>query len=192
MTVMERLKQVLKQRRKRYINDASRTLSAVLLPLYIRDGQDYIVFIKRTETVSEHKGQISFPGGSREDTDKTLLHTALRESCEEIGLRSEDVEILGELDDEVTTTSNYIVTPFVGMIPWPYLFISNGIEVDEIIEVSIAQLLEDGCRQPDTEVMNGQIVASYAYHVKDRVIWGATARILKRFLEIYCRVNNNG
>ena len=190
-TVMERLKQVLKQRKKRYINDASRIPSAVLLPLYVREGHDYILFIKRTETVSEHKGQISYPGGSREDTDRNLLDTALRECCEEIGVNPEDVEVLGELDDEVTTTSNFVVTPFVGMIPWPYLFVSNGIEVEEIIEVPITELLKDGCLQPDTEVMNGRVVASYAYHYKGRIIWGATARILKRFLEIYCSAMNN-
>ena len=101
---MERLKKVLEQRQKRYITDASRVPSAVLLPLYVREGRDCIVFIKRTETVSEHKGQISFPGGSRENADRNLLDTALRECSEEIGLNPEDIEVLGELDDEVTTT----------------------------------------------------------------------------------------
>jgi len=190
-TVMEGLKQVLAQRQKRYINDASRVPSAVLLPLYVREGRHYIVFIKRTETVSEHKGQISFPGGSRENADRNLLDTALRECSEEIGLNPEDIEVLGELDDEVTTTSNFIVTPFVGIIPWPYLFVSNGIEVEEIIEIPISELLEEGCLQPDTEVLNGRTVASCAYHHQGRVIWGATARILERFLEIYYRVTDS-
>ena len=185
LTVKDLLSRRLQQRQKKYIEDPRRIQAAVLLPLYNRDGQDHIVFIKRTETVSEHKGQISFPGGSHEESDNTMLDTALRESHEEIGLKPGDVEVLGELDDEITTTSNFIVTPFVGMMPWPYQFIMNEIEVDEIIEVPIPALLEKGCLQPDTEVLNGNIVASYAYNYEGRIIWGATARILNRFMEIY-------
>jgi ADP-ribose pyrophosphatase YjhB (NUDIX family) len=141
--------------------------------------------IQRTETVSDHKGQVSFPGGSHEEQDKTMLDTALRESHEEIGLKPVDIEVLGELDDEITTTSNYIVTPFVGMIPWPYRFVRNEIEVDEILEVPVAALMKKGCLQPDTEILNDRIVSSYAYHYEGRKIWGATARILVRFLDIY-------
>ena len=187
LTVKERLTKLLRQRQKRPITDPSRIKAAVLLPLYNRDGHDYIVFIKRTEIVSEHKGQISFPGGSREEHDGTMLDTALRESHEEIGLDPRDVEVLGELDDEITTTSNFIVTPFVGMMPWPYQFVNNEIEVDEIIEVPMSALMEEGCLRPDTEVLNGKIVDSCAYDYEERVIWGATARILKRFMEIYRR-----
>ncbi len=184
-TVRERLKQLLDGRQKRNISDTSRIPAAVMLPLYQREGQDHLVFIKRTEEVREHKGQISFPGGSREDVDVNLLDTALRESCEEIGLSPADIEVLGELDDEVTTTSNYIVTPFVGIIPWPYKFVRNEIEVDEIIEVPLPDLLTDGCLQPDTELLNGRVVASYAFHWQGRIIWGATARILNHFLDYY-------
>ena len=157
----------------------------MLLPIFDWQGQYHVLFIKRTETVREHKGQISFPGGTCEDADDTLLETALRECYEEIGLSREDVEVLGGLDDEVTTTSNYIVTPFLGMIPWPYRMVRNKEEVDEIIEVPIPTLLEKGCLQSDTEVLNGKVVASYAYHYQGRVIWGATARILNRFLDIF-------
>ncbi len=180
-----KLRRLLEQRKKRYITDTSRVPSAVLIPLYESDGQHHIVFIKRTETVKEHKGQISFPGGTCEDVDNTLLETALRECCEEIGLNSDAIEVLGELDDEITTTSNYIVTPFIGMIPWPYRFVINPIEVDEIIEVPVAALLDDGCLQPGTEILNGKVVASYAYHYQGQIIWGATARILNRFLDIF-------
>lgn len=187
LTVKDRLIRLLRQRKKRHITDPTRIKSAVLLPLYTRDGHDHIVFIKRTETVSEHKGQISFPGGTREKHDGTMLDTALRESHEEIGLKPGDVEVLGELDDEITTTSNFIVTPFAGMMPWPYQFVNNEIEVDEIIEVPMSALMKEGCLKPDTEILNGKIVNSYAYHYEGRIIWGATARILKRFMEIYRR-----
>jgi len=184
-SVKAELKKLLAQRHKRHIDDANRVPSAVLIPVYEQQGQYHIVFIRRTETVKTHKGQISFPGGTREISDGTLLDTAIRESFEEIGLSPEDVEILGGLDDEVTTTSNYVVTPFIGMIPWPYRFVKNKDEVNEIIRVPIAALMDEGCLKPDTEYLNGKEFESYAYHYKEKVIWGATARILKKFLDVY-------
>jgi 8-oxo-dGTP pyrophosphatase MutT (NUDIX family) len=186
--VKEELKEFLANRQKRNIDEASRVPSAVLIPLYKQQGYYHIIFIKRTEMVKEHKGQISFPGGVCEKEDKTLLDTALRECREEIGLRAEDVEVLGELDDEKTTTSNYIVSPFVATIPWPYHFRLNKYEVDEILEIPIRVLLDESRLKPNTEILDGRLVDSYAYHYQGRVIWGATARILNRFLEIYTRV----
>lgn len=180
------LKGLLANRRKEYIEDTSRVPSAVLIPLYRKEGQYHIVFIRRTETVTEHKGQISFPGGSRETGDNTLLDTALRESQEEIGLSPDDIEVIGELDDEITTTSNYIVTPFVATIPWPYRFTMNRAEVDEILEFPVAALMSGDCCKPAIETIDGGIVVdSYNYHYDNRLIWGATARILHKFLGIY-------
>jgi len=187
--VKAKIKELLGQRQKRRITDADRVPSAVLLPVYENEGQYHIVFIRRTDTVKTHKGQISFPGGTREISDGTLLDTAIRESCEEIGLLSEDIEVLGELDDEITTTSNYIVTPFVAMIPWPYSFVINKGEVDEIIKVPVTALLDKDCLKPDTEFLNGKEFESYAYHHKGKVIWGATARILNKFLEIFRQIS---
>ena len=181
------LKELLEARNKRHIEDASRIPSAVLIPIYKESGSYHIVFIRRTETVKTHKGQISFPGGTVEKKDGSLLETALRESHEEIGLNRDDVEILGELDDEITTTSNYIVTPFVGWIPWPYRLIKNRDEVDEILKIPLAALLDKDCLKPDTEVLNGQELASCAYHYGGKVIWGATARILRKLLDIIPR-----
>ncbi len=177
-------KQLLDKRQKSYIEDAGRIPSAVLIPIYENNNTYHIVFIKRTETVKTHQGQISFPGGVREKEDNSLLDTALRESNEEIGLDIKDVEILGELDDEITTTSNFIVTPYVGIISWPYEFVKNTDEVDEILNVPIPALLEKGCLRPDTEILNGQKVESCAYHYEGKVIWGATARILNKLLDI--------
>jgi len=176
---------LLAQRQKRRIVDTDRLKSAVLLPLYLKQGQCHILFIKRTETVKEHKGQISFPGGTCEEGDRTPLDTALRECAEEIGLRAEDAEVLGQMDDEVTTTSNYIVSPFVAVIPWPYQFKINEAEVEEIIEIPVSALRDKDCLHPDVEILSGKVVDSYAYHYQGRIIWGATARILNRFLDIF-------
>ena len=95
----QKLRQALSQRQKRHIADASRVPAAVLLPIYHKQGEYYILFTKRTENVKDHKAQISFPGGAYEEGDGTLVDTALRESAEEIGLKAEVVELLGELDD---------------------------------------------------------------------------------------------
>ena len=175
------------RRQKHRIVNANRVPAAVLLPLYRKQGQCHLLFIKRTEKVKEHKGQISFPGGNREAADGTLLDTALRECAEEIGLRIEDAEVLGELDDEITTTSNYIVSPFVAAIPWPYHFQANEEEVAEIIEVPILALLDKNCLQRNREFLDGKMTESYTYHYQGRIIWGATARILNRFLDIFTR-----
>jgi 8-oxo-dGTP pyrophosphatase MutT (NUDIX family) len=187
--VKERLRQLLARRQKHYIVDAGRLPSAVLLPLYKKQGQCHILFIKRSDKVKEHKSQISFPGGTCEKLDSTPLATALRECAEEIGLQPEDVDVLGSLDDELTTTSNYIVSPFVGAIPWPYRFQKNEDEVDEIIEVPISALLDKNCFHPNTEILSGRIVDSYTYYYQGKIIWGATARILNKFLDIYIQAS---
>jgi 8-oxo-dGTP pyrophosphatase MutT (NUDIX family) len=178
------LKKYLSQKRKRTIIDNSRVPAAVLIPLYQKEGRYYIIFIKRTKTVKTHQGQISFPGGAQDKEDRTLLDTALRESEEEIDLRAGDVKVLGELDDEITTTSNYIVTPFVAVIPWPYRFTLNKAEVDKLFKVPIPTLLDKNCLKPDTEILNGERVDSFTYYYKRERIWGATARILNKLLEI--------
>ena len=138
--------------------------------------------------VRDHKGQISFPGGAFDEEDRTLLGTALRESAEEIGLAPRDVEILGELDDTATVTSGYIITPFVGLIPWPYKFRANEEEIEELIEVPISALLNSNNQCHEPEVINGEAVTSYSYHYQGRVIWGATARILHQFLDIFTKL----
>jgi 8-oxo-dGTP pyrophosphatase MutT (NUDIX family) len=180
-----RLKELLAARPKQNIANPARIPSAVLVPLYRDRGYYYLVFIKRTDTVKTHKGQISFPGGGMDRGDKTLRDTALREASEEIGLRPSDVNILGELDDEITTTSNYIVTPFVAAIPWPYKFTMEKAEVAEIISLPLASLMDKKCRKRAIETLDGGLVVdSYEYHCNGRRIWGATARILYKFLDI--------
>jgi len=180
----EELKSFFAQRTKRYITDKQRLSSAVLIPIYRQDGEYRIVFIKRTMTVKVHKGQISYAGGTREKRDKNLLDTALREAEEEIGLRREDVTLLGEMDDEITTTSSYIVTPFVAMIPWPYRFTTNKEEVEKVISIPVKALLDKSCCKSDTEIFNGEKLVSFTYNYRGTVIWGATARILNKLLEV--------
>jgi 8-oxo-dGTP pyrophosphatase MutT (NUDIX family) len=186
ITMEQKLWEFLAHRQKKPITDPKRIASAVLVPIYYKEGQCYILFTHRTDNVKEHKGQISFPGGARHGGE-SLLDTALREAAEEIGLAPADVEVLGELDDTTTLVTNYIVTPFVGIIPWPNKLKADGWESDEIIEVPIASLLDKKSREDKEEVVEGKPVTSYFYHYGGRVIWGATARILHQFLELYSR-----
>lgn len=183
--VEQRLKEAISSVKKQTITDDGRVPSAVLVPIYNKEGQYYILFTQRTDMVKEHKGQISFPGGAYQEGDRTLLDTALRESAEEIGLNPADVEVLGELDDTLTVATNYIVTPFAGLIPWPYKFKVDGWEVGEVIEVPISALLDKASRREETEVVGGEAITSYFYSYQGRVIWGATARILHQFLELF-------
>ena len=178
------LKKLLAGRTKVYLKDTNRVPAAVLVPLYEDAGQWHIVFIRRTMTVKTHQGQISFPGGGREKGDLTLRDTALRESWEEIGLRREDVEVLGELDDELTKTSDYVVTPFVAAIPWPYRFTLEAREVAEVFAVPVPDLLAKTTPAPVTEMVDGRPLESYTYNYRGRVIFGATARILYKLLDI--------
>jgi 8-oxo-dGTP pyrophosphatase MutT (NUDIX family) len=186
--MIQRLKQALSRRQKHRIVDTDRVKSAVLVPIYYRDGEYYILFTKRTEKVRDHKGQISFPGGAYEEQDATLLDTALRECYEEIGLAAEAVEVLGELDDMPTQMTYYVISPFVAAIPWPYQFRVDPIEVKEIIEVPISTLLDKDCLRQETDPLNdGRITGSF-YYCNNRIIWGATARILNQFLDIWTEV----
>jgi 8-oxo-dGTP pyrophosphatase MutT (NUDIX family) len=113
------------------------------------------------------------------------LNTALREAREEIGLVPEDVEVLGELDDITTTTSNYIISPFVGVIPYPYNFKLDKWETEELIEIPITALLAKGCFSEGIIIQNEEEINTYIFKYRDRNIWGATATILKQFLEIF-------
>jgi 8-oxo-dGTP pyrophosphatase MutT (NUDIX family) len=180
----QRLKQALALRQAHHITHPTRVQSAVLIPLYEKQGEYHILFIQRTEKVKDHKGQIGFPGGAYEEQDGTLLETALRESAEEIGLMASDVEILGELDDMMTLGTNYVISPFVAAIPWPYEFRVDQFETEEIIEVPILALLDRDCLRQGTDIFEGRVIDTYHYHYQGKVIWGATARILKQFLDI--------
>jgi len=160
----------------------------VLVPIYEKEGQHHILFTKRTDRVREHKGEISFPGGAYEEGDETLVITALRECAEEIGLPAEEVEVLGELDDIVSRVSNYVISPFVGFIPWPYQFRLDVEEVEELIEVPVLALLDKDCLRQETDIINNVEDTLYFYHYRERVIWGATAKILNQFLGILSQV----
>ncbi len=159
------------------------TRAAVLVPLYNTHTASYLLLTKRTETVEHHKGQISLPGGVVDKSDKDFLGTALRETYEEVGIREQDIEVLGALDDTFTVTG-FLITPFVGFIPHPYDIKPNKDEVDEVLHVPVGFFMDPKNSKEEPFVRNGStyIICSYSY--KDIWIWGATARIIKHFVEL--------
>ncbi|MEP7131666.1 MAG: CoA pyrophosphatase [Acidobacteriota bacterium] len=160
--------------------EAGNRRSAVLVPLFVREGSLWTVFTLRTESVEHHRGQISFPGGAEEPEDATLFHTALRESEEELGIRAEDAVPLGRLSAIVTVT-NFYVEPFVAAIPQPYVFEPQAAEIAEVVEVPLPALLLPGVYEE--RPLAGREEPVLYYHHDGHVIWGATARILRELLD---------
>lgn len=174
---------MLTLRERRAIEHPSFARAAVLVPLFNKEGNCHLLFTKRTDQVKYHKGEISFPGGMVDEDDLGLENTALREAFEEIGLKKSDVQIIGALDDIVTVTE-FIVTPFVGLFPYPYPFETSPVEIAELIEVPLSFLLtEENFNERETTRM-GRKEIIYAYQYGEHTIWGATARILKQFLDL--------
>jgi 8-oxo-dGTP pyrophosphatase MutT (NUDIX family) len=152
------------------------TVAGVLVPLYVEDGELHAVFTRRRDDLRRHPGEISFPGGRREDGDADLQHTALREAEEEIGLAQATVEVLGALQPTPTLATGYAVYPFVGMISAGQKWTLSPREVAEVIELSLSDL-EDGYGRRRL-VRRGLPIRTDTYLVGDHLIWGATARIL--------------
>lgn len=160
--------------------------AGVLVLLHDVGGDDHIVFQQRTHGVRHHKGEISFPGGARDPEDTDLLETALRETHEEIGVIPELVEVYGQLDDTQTYASNYLIRPYVGAVD-PELdieFVEAAREVRELLHVPLAHLLSEEARIWKVAERDGVAEVSPAYAFEDRVIWGATARMLGQFLAL--------
>ena len=168
---------------KHQIKNGTSVPAAVLIPLFKSDGQYHILFTKRTDMVENHKGEISFPGGVFDKTDKSLLDTALRESQEELGIDVSDIDVLGELDD-IETSTNFIISPFVGIIPYPYEFKVNEAEIEKLLFVPLEHLLDKDSCWEESWTYKGSPYPMYFYRYQGNIIWGATAKIVKGFLEI--------
>jgi 8-oxo-dGTP pyrophosphatase MutT (NUDIX family) len=153
-----------------------RTDAAVLVPLYLRDGELHGVFTKRREDLRRHPGEISFPGGRYDEGERDLIATALREAEEEIGLPPDAVEIVGALQPTPTIATGYAVYPFVGMIEPGRSWTVSTREVAEVIELSLPDLLDGYGRR--RLVRRGVPIRTDTYEVGKHLIWGATARIL--------------
>lgn len=153
-----------------------RTDAAVLVALYEDGGRLHAVFTRRRDDLRRHAGEISFPGGRRDDTDPDLLATALREAEEEIGLPPAAVRIVGALQPTPTIVTGYAVYPFVGVIDPGRAWTLSPREVESVLEFSLEDLRAGYGRR--RLLRRGLPIRTDTYVVGDDLIWGATARIL--------------
>jgi len=158
------------------------TPAAVLLPLLLKDGEPHLLFTRRADTLSHHRGEISFPGGVAEPADAGLQQTALRETHEELGIEPADVQLLGQLDDFVSI-HGYRVTPFAGRVPWPYRLQVQASEIAEVLEVPLAHLRNPAIHRQEDWSHKGRVWPIHFYRWQRRDIWGLTAAILRQFLQ---------
>lgn len=157
--------------------------SAVLVPLFLRDGQPHLVLTRRPQSLRRHAGQISFPGGATDPQDRSALETALRETHEELGLAPSQVEVLGSLS-EIPTITSFRIRPFVGVISGEVSYRPNPEEIDEVIEAPLRALVDPGIHRVESVRVMGADHPVHYYQHGPHLIWGATARILRDLLEI--------
>lgn len=177
------LGQALARRAPGRIKDTEAVPAAVLMPLWdINDGVQ-VVFTKRNARLPHHAGQVSFPGGARDPEDLNLMDTALRETHEEIGVQPEHVSVVARLDQVLTATTNFVVTPFVGLLDNEAKFKPSPVEVERLVIVPLAKVLDlANYRQTEVTTASEVLLETALCHNGD-IIWGATARILMNLLE---------
>jgi 8-oxo-dGTP pyrophosphatase MutT (NUDIX family) len=159
--------------------------SSVLILLYPNAGKTGLVLMLRPEYSGVHSGQISFPGGKHEETDESLIYTALREAQEEIGIDPIKVQIIGQLTELYIPPSNFLVTPIVGYQISKPQFVAEPKEVASIIEIKLDDLLDEKNRQMKKMKLSlGFSIKVPSYCIDGNIIWGATAMILSELKEI--------
>jgi 8-oxo-dGTP pyrophosphatase MutT (NUDIX family) len=180
-----RLARLLAERPPQARPDGDAQPAAVLVPLYQQGGTWHVLFTLRTGNVDVHRGQVAFPGGRMEPSDQGPEQTALREAHEEIGLRPEDVSLIGRLDPLLTIT-RFRVEPVVGAIPWPYPLRLNRREVELAFGVPLAWLQDPAnleIQQRPSPIPGPSIPVLFFRPYEGQVVWGATARITVNLLE---------
>jgi len=176
---------------KNYPVGKSPRKSAVLILIYPDKGNIKTVLMERASDNTVHSGQISFPGGKFENSDKSLEQTALREANEEIGIDTETITILGPLTKLYIPPSNFDVFPFVGYTYQKPVFKINA-EVKSILEVDIQTLINPATLINKTiEHRTGKIVDVPCFFVGGHIIWGATSMIISELLEVISFSENN-
>lgn len=151
--------------------------AAVLCPIVLRD-QLTVLFTQRAEHLRHHGGQVSFPGGRKEDTDVSLVETAFRETEEEIGLSRKGIEVVGNLQP-YRTVSSYEVTPYIGLVSLPFALQLDENEVSRVFEVPLSYLVDQSNHYIHWIERNGRRFPIYFIPWEDTFIWGATAAFVR-------------
>ncbi|MCJ7623812.1 MAG: CoA pyrophosphatase, partial [Anaerolineaceae bacterium] len=145
----------------------------------------HLLFTRRTETVNNHKGQVSFPGGRVEPCDASLSAAALRETFEEIGVEAEKITILGSLNN-IPTSRGFLITPFVGVLTYPFKLKISSKEVARVFTLPLDWLSEPiNWEEREYILPNGERKGEIFYQPYDgETLWGVTARIILNFLHV--------
>lgn len=159
------------------------TAAAVLVPVVVRDAGLSLLFTRRTEHLADHAGQISFPGGRIDPSDKDAWDAALRETEEEVGLPRTHVRLAGRLDTYVTRTG-FEVTPLVGLVRPPFPVSPDSFEVAEVFEAPLPFFLDSSNREVHSRLYQGKERFFFAYPFGNYYIWGATAGMLVNLVEV--------
>lgn len=176
---------ILQERLARYTppeNPHPTQKASVLIPLHEKDSRLHLLFTQRSTSLRSHSGQVSFPGGKADSTDKDALETALRESHEEIGLHPDQVQILGRLD-QIISVNFLLVTPFIGLIPTGFVPRPNASEIKSVFEVPVNFFMEDA-NHSTCEYRSRRPYIAHHFYFKDYDIWGLTAMLILQFLKI--------
>ena len=159
--------------------------SSVLMLLFPNNGKLNTCLIRRPSTMRNHGGQIAFPGGKFEIKDENLIQTALRESFEEIGTDSNQVEIIGTLTPLFVQVSNFAINPFIGWSETLPQFKIDNQEVDEVFIIPVEEFLHHTSIQlKEVTTLHGTFEAP-GFYIDELFVWGATAMIISEFAEIY-------
>lgn len=158
--------------------------SGVLLLLYPKQEIPHFVLMKRSNKLRTHSGQISLPGGRKDKSDTSYYHTATRETYEELGIAEEHIKLLGKLTPLYIPISNFMVHPFVAYSKSPLHFIANTAEVAAIIEIPVAQLLDNNTVTEESWEQRGKSYRRPFFAVGKHKVWGATAMILSEFRQL--------
>ena len=180
--MLEKIRQGLKDYQPQNNSNFKRKAS-VLIPLIEIRGEIFVLFTERSKNLRSHPGQVSFPGGKQDYQDTNSLETALRETHEEIGLHPEKVEILGRID-QIISLYNYLVTPFVGLIPSDFKPNPNRNEIEKVFKVPLSFFL-NGKKHWSEEYESLSVkVLIHHFDFDGFDIWGLTSKLILRLLEI--------
>jgi len=158
-------------------------LSAVLILLFFENNNWNFFLTKRSQNVNHHKGQISLPGGVIEENE-SLRQTAIRETEEEIGIPSQDIQLIGRLSTFYVPVSNFKISPFVGWIEKkPRIKAYDG-EVEKVFSVSINKFILKSTQKVKNDKLNGKMVKIPYFDIDNEMVWGATSIILSEFKNI--------
>lgn len=181
------LKETLSSRDKRTINFPDYRKSAVMMLFMEKENKPHVLLSLRTDRVSTHKGQVSFPGGSWDETDKDYLETALRETYEEVGIDPAEIEVLGEYDEYISIMGFHVYV-YIGALNREVKYTPCEDEIEEILEVPFSIFYNEEFYKCEKVTYEGRDFDVYYYNYGNSTIWGMTARILTDFSRKVCKV----